>query len=94
MQQFLLSRIFSILHTIKSSKTCEYQPDEFDDNMIESNHEECSYPSKMKLMISGKAMRCRKVRQILRYHVSNKLLVPKEFAHHMLFLFFPFRDEK
>ena len=30
----------------KSSKACEYQPDEFDDNLIENNHEECSYVPK------------------------------------------------
>ena len=28
-----------------SSKTFEYQPDEFDDNLIETNHEECSCPT-------------------------------------------------
>ena len=28
----------------KSSKTCEHQPDELDNNLIENNHEECSYP--------------------------------------------------
>ena len=26
----------------KSSKTCEYQPDELDDKLIKNNHEECS----------------------------------------------------
>ena len=30
----------------KSSNTGEYQPDELDDNLIENNHEECSYPPK------------------------------------------------
>ena len=49
----------------KSSKTGEYQPDELDDNLIENNHEECSYPSKIKMMILGETMRCRKVRRIL-----------------------------
>ena len=29
----------------KSSKTCEYHPDELDDNLIENNREECSYPT-------------------------------------------------
>ena len=29
-------------HENKSNKTCEYQPDELDDNLIENNHEECS----------------------------------------------------
>ena len=39
-------------------------------------------------------MRCRKVRRILRYHVPNKILYPEKFAHHVLLLFYPFRDEK
>ena len=78
----------------KSSKTCEYQPDELDDQLIENNHEECSYPKKIKLMISGETMRCRKVRRILRYHVPNELLSPEKFPHHVLLLFYPFRDEK
>ena len=40
----------------KPNKTCEYQPDELDDNLIENNHEECSYPPKIKLMTSGETM--------------------------------------
>ena len=39
-------------------------------------------------------MRCWKVRRILRYHMSNKLLSPEKSAHHVMLLFFPFRDEK
>ena len=27
----------------KSNTTCEYQPDELDDNLIDNNHAECSY---------------------------------------------------
>ena len=42
----------------KPSKTVEYQPVELDDNLIENNHEESSYPKKIKLMISGETMRC------------------------------------
>ena len=57
----------------KSCKTCEYQRDEFNDNLIEQNYEDCSYPLKSKLMISGETMQCRKVSQILRYHVPNQL---------------------
>ena len=45
-------------------------------------------------MISGERMRCRKVRRILQYRVSNKILHPEKFAHHVLLLFYPFRDEK
>ena len=31
----------------KSSKTCKYQTDEFDDYLIENNCDECSYPQKL-----------------------------------------------
>ena len=41
----------------KSSKTCEYQPDKFDDNLIENNHKQCSYRKKIKLK-TGETMRC------------------------------------
>ena len=33
-----------------------------------------AHPKKNKLMISGEIMRCRKVRRMFRYHVSNQLL--------------------
>ena len=45
-------------------------------------------------MISGKTTCCRIVRQILQYHVPNKLLSPEKYAHVVMLLFFPFRDEK
>ena len=48
-------------------------------------------PQKIKLMISGETMLCRKVRP---NNVPNKLLSPEKFAHHLLLLFYPFRDAK
>ena len=39
-------------------------------------------------------MQCRKVRQVLPYHVQNKLLSPEKFGHHALLWFYQFRDEK
>ena len=44
----------------KPSKTGEYRLNELDDNLIENNHEECSYSPKIKMMISGGTMCCRK----------------------------------
>ena len=38
-------------------------------------------------------MRCRKVRRILRYHVSSEVLCPEKFAHHVDVLSYPFRGE-
>ena len=39
-------------------------------------------------------MRCRKVRQVLRYHVPNNFLYPEKLPDHVLLLFCLFRDEK
>ena len=78
----------------KSGKTGIYQSDELDDNLIENNYEEYSYPKKVKLINSGETMCCPKVKRILRYHVPRKLLPPEKFVHPVMLLFFPFRDEK
>ena len=44
-------------------------------------------------MSCSKKLRCRKVPCILRYHVPNRNKFPEKFAHHILFLFCPFRSE-
>ena len=75
-----------------SNKTSEYQPDELDDNLIENNHEECPYPPKIKLIISGETMRYRKVRRILQYHVPNKTFITRKICSSCdAFLFFVHR---
>ena len=87
---------------MRINKSCVYQPDELDFNLIENSHEEATYPApyiptppkKIKLMISGETMQCRKVRQILRHQVPNKILSLEKFAHFVLLLFHPFKDEK
>ena len=40
----------------KPSISCEYQPDELDDGLIQKNHEDFSYPNHIKLMISRERM--------------------------------------
>ena len=57
-------------------------------------HEESSYPKQIKLMISGEGMCCRKVRRIHRYQVPHEIFYPEKVAHHMLLLFYPFKDQK
>ena len=44
-------------------------------------------------MSSNEKLKCHKVPYVLKYHVPNKHIHPEEYAHHMLFMFFPFRDE-
>ena len=78
----------------KLNKTCEYQPDELHDNLIENNREECCYQPKTELTILGETIQCRKVRRVLGYHVLSKLLSPEKFAYDVLLLFYPFIDEQ
>ena len=72
---------------VKSQKVSKYKliVDELDDNLIENNHEECSYTKKPKLMVSKETILCRKVRRILRYHAANKLISSQKFAHRFTF---------
>ena len=79
----------------------EYKNDE-NDSQPEVLTEECSgqnndvttdLPNRIPLMSSSETLKCRKVKQVIRYHVPSKSLHPEKFAHHFLFLFYPFRDE-
>ena len=50
-RSFLLCIIFRISYTCK---TCGYQPDELDDNLIENSHEKRFYPPRTKLTFQEK----------------------------------------
>ena len=44
-------------------------------------------------MSSNEKLKCRKVRAVLRYHVLNPNRNPEQYAHHLLFSFYPFKDK-
>ena len=44
-------------------------------------------------MECNETIKCRKVRRVLRYHGPNNDRYPEKFAHHLLFMFYPFRSE-
>ena len=68
------------------------QPDILNDDSI--NNASNSLPSTLPLMSTKEKLKCRKVRQVLRYRrAPNNDLYPEEYAHHILFLFYPFRNE-
>ena len=50
------------------------------------------YPKDIKLLLNEK-MKAAK-HHVLLYYVPNKETKPDKYAHHMLFMYFPFRDEK
>ena len=45
------------------------------------------------MSLKKEKIKCHKVKAVLRYHVPNRHKKPEQYAHHLLFLFFPFRNE-
>ena len=45
-------------------------------------------------MNSKEKLKCRQVKAILRYYVPNRHKYPEKYAHHLLFMFYPFRNEQ
>ena len=79
------------------SETKDSQPDVLTDDLIESqsktsNTAEC-LPKKIKLINTNECMKCRKVKAVLRYHTPNKKKEPESYFHHLLMLYYPWRDE-
>ena len=79
------------------SETKDCQPDVLTDDLIESqsktsNTAEC-LPKKIKLINTNECMKCRKVKAVLRYHTPNKKKEPESYFHHLLMLYYPWRDE-
>ena len=70
------------------------QPTVLQESVLEGNQAGCSYPSKISLMISKESLKCRKVKCVLRYYVPNQHKYPEKYAHHLLFMFYPFRSEE
>ena len=69
------------------------QPEVLDESTLESNHHLCDYPQTTPLMSSKEKLKCRQVKLVLRYHVPNRHKNPEKYAHHVLFMFYPFRVE-
>ena len=44
-------------------------------------------------MSANEKLKCRKVPYVLMYRVPNQHAHPEEYAHHLLFMYFPFRNE-
>ena len=87
---------FSVYYTLenKSTKTCDISQTNLMIIWLRITMKSVLTPLKVKLIISGETMRCRKVRRIFRYHEPNKLLALGKFTHYVLLLFYLIRDEK
>ena len=73
------------------------QPEVLCDDLIESRNSEnlsTGFPNRVRLTNSKEIMKCRKVRAVIRYHTPNKRKEPEKYFHHLLMLYFPWRDEQ
>ena len=52
-----------------------------------------NYPESIQMMSSKQKMKLRKIKSVLRYYTPNRDKYPEKYAHHMLFMFYPFRSE-
>ena len=69
------------------------QPEILVDVLLDENHGSCMLPNNVPLMSSKEVLKCRKVKAVLRYHVPNPHKNPEKYAHHILFMFYPFCNE-
>ena len=80
------------------SETADAQPEVLSDDIIEQSHidnndDTTMLPNKIRLMNGNEVMKCRKVKAIIRYHTPNKTKEPEKYFHHLLMLYYPWRDE-
>ena len=77
--------------------TKDCQPDILNDDLLESHNSgddtNQSLPANIKLMNRNECTKCRKVRVVIRYHTPKKKKEPELYFHHLLILYFPWRDE-
>ena len=84
-------------YKMPSDETNDAQPRILTDKIAELQHSNKftteTLPDKIKLLVTNEVMKCRKIRAVVRFHTPNKRKEPEKFFHHLLVLFFPWRDE-
>ena len=70
------------------------QPTIWQEDLLENNHSSCNCPATIPLLSSKEKSKCRKVKAVFRYHVPNRHKYPEKYAHHLLFMYYPFPNEQ
>ena len=82
-----------------SDETSDAQPNYvLTDEVIQTQHsisQDISLPFMIMitLMNTKEKMKCRKVKAVIRYHTPNKTKEPEHYFHHLLMLYYPWRNE-
>ena len=71
----------------------DWQLEVLDDKRFEVNHFTTDSYLDVSILSSGEILHYRKVELLLWYHESNKFKDPEGYVHHLLFMFYPFRNE-
>jgi hypothetical protein len=73
------------------------QPEVLTDHLIELHTTENDVtqclPKNIKLINNNEYMKCRRVKAVIRYHTPNKTKEPEAYYHHLLMLYYPWRNE-
>ena len=79
----------------ENSETIDAQPQVLTDSAIEAQHlDNDSLPDVVRLMNTNEKMKRRKIKAVVRYHTPNKQKEPELYFHHLLMLYYPWRDER
>ncbi|CAB4001280.1 Hypothetical predicted protein [Paramuricea clavata] len=79
------------------NEVSDSQPEVLSDDFIESQNIEnhnTGLPDRIKLVNSKEIIKCRKIKAVIRYHTPNKRKEPEKYFHHLLMLYFPWRNEQ
>ena len=79
------------------NEVSDSQPEVLSDDFIESQNIEnhnTGLPDRIKLVNSKEIMKCRKIKAVIRYHTPSKRKEPEKYFHHLLMLYFPWRNEQ
>ena len=75
-------------------KENDYGTEELDDEILEDiSNSGYLYPKDFKIL-SNEKMKCRKTPYVLQYYVLKKGTKAEKYAHQMLLMYYPLRDEK
>ena len=82
------------LENLKSNQCNDSQPEILSDLLRSSKSvEQSGLPKSFPLMCFRESLKLWKEKCILRHHIPNQTTHSEEYADHMVFTFFPFRDE-
>ena len=93
--QFAAYYYKSVKYSSENAKSMnDDQPEILTDTIMEKQSaDENQLPDVIQLLNSKEAMKTRKIRAVVRFHKLNEIKETEKLAHHLLMLYFPWRNE-